>query len=37
MGWSLRQYSKYNPEAVKAFLAEHDFSTLARREGSKYL
>ena len=37
IGWSLRQYSKYNPEAVKAFLAEHDFSTLARREGSKYL
>ncbi|SFT89595.1 DNA-7-methylguanine glycosylase [Lishizhenia tianjinensis] len=37
IGWSLRQYSKYNPEAVKAFLEEHEFSTLAKREGSKYL
>lgn len=37
IGWSLRQYSKFNPEAVEEFLDAHEFSTLARREGSKYL
>ena len=37
IGWSLRQYSKFNPEEVNQFLSEHEFSNLARREGSKYL
>lgn len=37
IGWSLRQYSKYNPEAVRDFFAENKLSGLATREGSKYL
>lgn len=37
IGWALRQYSKTDPEWVRAFLARHQLSKLAVREGSKYL
>ncbi|GAK48282.1 DNA alkylation repair enzyme [Secundilactobacillus oryzae JCM 18671] len=37
IGWSLRQYSKTNPEWVANFIKTHDLSKLAVREGSKYL
>ena len=37
IGWSLRQYSKYNPEAVREFLSENKLSNLAIREASKYI
>ena len=37
IGWSLRQYSKYNPQAVRDFMAENKLSGLAKREASKYL
>ena len=38
-GWALRQYSKYNPERVSKFIAQHQtkLSTLTIREGCKYL
>ena len=35
--WSLRQYSKFNPEAVKEFIADIQLKGLAKREASKYL
>jgi 3-methyladenine DNA glycosylase AlkD len=39
IGWSLRDYSKVNPEWVKAFLIKHkgQLSTLSLKEASKYL
>lgn len=37
IGWTLRQYSKTDPNWVKAFLAEHQLSPLAVREASKHL
>ncbi len=37
IGWSLRQYSKTNPEWVKQFLEAHKLSNLAVREAQKYL
>jgi len=38
IGWSLRQYSKYNPLAVKEILSNHpELSGLAVREASKYI
>lgn len=37
IGWSLRQYSKYNAEVVKAFVEEIKLEGLARREAVKYL
>jgi 3-methyladenine DNA glycosylase AlkD len=37
IGWSLRQYSKYDPQAVRDFMAENKLSGLAKREASKYL
>ena len=37
IGWSLRQYSKFNPEAVQAFIVEIELKGLAFREASKYL
>lgn len=37
IGWSLRQYSKYNPNWVSQFLRTHELSKLAVKEGSKYL
>lgn len=37
IGWSLRQYAKYNPVAVKEFVSENeDLSNLARREALKH-
>lgn len=39
LGWSLRQYSRIDPEAVKAFVAEHaeDLSGLTKREALKHV
>lgn len=38
IGWSLREYSKTNPEWVQAFCASQPpLSSLALREGGKYL
>lgn len=37
IGWSLRQYSKYNPDAVREFIADLELSTVAKREAVKYL
>jgi 3-methyladenine DNA glycosylase AlkD len=37
IGWSLREYSKTNPIAVKAFIEKINLQGLAKREGSKYL
>ncbi len=38
-GWALRQYSKYNPQSVKAYMEanKEKMSPLTWREGSKYL
>ena len=37
-GWGLRQYSKYNPEAVITFITDHpELSSLTKREGMKWL
>ncbi|GAB5416556.1 MAG: DNA alkylation repair protein [Crocinitomicaceae bacterium] len=37
IGWSLRQYSKFNAEAVRDFVEEVGLEGLAKREASKYL
>lgn len=39
IGWALRDYSKTNPDWVRAFIAEHkdQMAALSIREGSKYL
>lgn len=37
IGWSLRQYSKYNPEAVRHFVDDIQLQGLAKREAIKYL
>lgn len=37
IGWSLRQYSKFQPEAVRDFLHDSDLRGLARKEAEKYL
>lgn len=39
IGWSLRDYSKTNPEWVKAFIARHQdqMAPLSIREASKYI
>lgn len=37
IGWSLRQYSKTNPQWVAELMKELVLSPLAQREGSKYL
>lgn len=37
IGWSLRQYSKFNPNDVRAFIDEIGLEGLARREASKYI
>lgn len=39
IGWSLRNYSKVNPEWVQGFLERHkdSLSTLSVKEASKYL
>ena len=39
IGWSLREYSKTNPDWVRSFIEKHknDMKSLSIREGSKYL
>ena len=37
IGWSLRQYSKTNPDWVEAFISEVELSPLAKREGLKQI
>jgi 3-methyladenine DNA glycosylase AlkD len=39
IGWSLREYSKTNPDWVRAFIDEHraDMAGLSIREASKYI
>ena len=37
IGWSLREYSKFNREWVKEFISKNKLSTLSVREASKYL
>ncbi|CAJ1953588.1 unnamed protein product [Cylindrotheca closterium] len=37
IGWSLRQYSRTNPDAVRDFIADLELSTVARREAIKYI
>ncbi len=37
IGWSLRQYARTNPEAVREFVAETQLSPLSRREALKHL
>lgn len=39
IGWALRQYAREDPEAVRAFLADHEdeLSGLAKREARKHL
>lgn len=35
IGWSLREYSKTNPEWVKSFIQNHDMQPLSKKEGLK--
>jgi 3-methyladenine DNA glycosylase AlkD len=39
IGWALREYAKYHPQAVRNFLENHqqELSGLSQREASKYL
>ncbi len=37
IGWALRQYSKFNPKAVEAFIQKQKLSPLSVKEASKYL
>lgn len=39
IGWALRQYAREDPEAVRAFLADHEdeLSGLSKREARKHL
>lgn len=37
IGWSLRQYSKYNPVAVRSFVEGHALSGLSTREALKWM
>ena len=37
IGWPLRQYSKFIPNAVEAFIQKQKLSPLSVKEGSKYL
>lgn len=37
IGWSLRQYSKTNPQWVRQFLEDYQLSPLAVREATKHL
>ena len=37
IGWSLREYSKTNPEYVKSFVASHELSGLSHREALKWM
>lgn len=37
IGWALREYSKTDPEWVRAFLASHALAPLSVREAGKYI
>lgn len=37
IGWSLRQYSKFAPEAVTEFVHDHELSNLSRKEALKVI
>lgn len=37
IGWSLRQYSKFNPETVFHFVSTNSLSNLSKREAFKVL
>ncbi len=37
IGWSLRQYSKFNPDWVRDFIKAHELSALSLREASRYI
>ncbi len=37
IGWSLREYSKTNPDYVKTFVSEHQLSGLSEREALKWM
>jgi 3-methyladenine DNA glycosylase AlkD len=37
IGWALREYSKTNPEWVRAFIESHELAPLSVREASKYI
>lgn len=37
IGWALRQYSKSNPDVVRAFIEPLKLSTVAKREAWKYI
>lgn len=37
IGWSLREYSKADPQWVANFSTQHEMSKLATKEGAKYL
>ena len=37
IGWSLRQYSKFNPESAIAFVNTHKLSNLSRKEALKVI
>lgn len=37
IGWSLREYSKIEPQKIKDFIQEKDLSALSEREGLKWI
>jgi len=37
IGWSLRQYAKFNPNSVRNFIATTELSALSKKEASRYL
>lgn len=37
IGWTLREYSKTNPQSVKKFIESYELPKLSVREGSKYI
>ena len=37
VGWALRQYSKFNADAVREFVYAHQLSAISLREAKKYL
>ncbi|MBC6316832.1 DNA alkylation repair protein [Listeria grandensis] len=36
IGWALRQYAKFEPDAVLSFVESHDLATLSRKEALKH-
>jgi 3-methyladenine DNA glycosylase AlkD len=37
IGWALREYSKTDPEWVRAFISSHELAPLSVKEASKYI